>query len=105
MPNPLWRLLAPALLPSLIITMMATALLAPARAVTTAGWTTVWRDDFSGAAGSGLDRSQWQYDLGHSYPGGAWNWGTGEVETSTDNPANVSMTCPQFLGQWVKLIH
>lgn len=91
MPKHLWRLLAPAVLLPLIVTMMATALLAPARADTTTGWTTVWRDDFSGAAGSGLDRTQWQYDLGHGYPGGAWNWGTGEIETSTDSPANVSM--------------
>ncbi|HSN12185.1 MAG TPA: 1,3-beta-glucanase, partial [Propionibacteriaceae bacterium] len=61
----------------------------PARADAT--WTTVWRDDFNGPAGTGLDRTQWLYDLGHGYPGGAWNWGTGEVESMTDSTANVAM--------------
>ncbi|MCV2395687.1 ricin-type beta-trefoil lectin domain protein [Actinotalea sp. M2MS4P-6] len=53
------------------------------------GFTTVWSDDFGGAAGSGLDRSQWLYDIGHGYDGGAWNWGTGEIEYMTDSTANV----------------
>jgi hypothetical protein len=53
------------------------------------GWTTVFSDDFDGAAGTGLDRSDWLYDLGHSYAGGAWNWGTGQVEAETDSTANV----------------
>ncbi|MDM7854881.1 carbohydrate-binding protein [Cellulomonas alba] len=53
------------------------------------GWTTVFSDDFSGAAGTGLNRADWLYDLGHSYPGGAWNWGTGQVEAETDSTANV----------------
>jgi hypothetical protein len=91
MPNHPRRRLAPALVLLLIVTVVTSALIAPARADITAGWSTVWRDDFSGAAGTGLDRSQWLYDLGHNYPGGAWNWGTGEVETMTDNPANVAM--------------
>jgi len=68
-----------------------TVLISPAKADTPSGWSTVWRDDFTGSAGTTLDRSQWQYDLGRSYPGGAWSWGTGEVETMTDSTTNVAL--------------
>jgi hypothetical protein len=54
-----------------------------------AGWTTVFSDDFNGAAGSGLNTANWLYDIGTSYPGGAGNWGTGEVESVTNSTANV----------------
>ncbi|HEU5425903.1 MAG TPA: glycoside hydrolase family 16 protein [Actinocrinis sp.] len=54
-----------------------------------AGWTTVFSDDFNGAAGTGLNTANWLYDLGTSYPGGAGNWGTGEVESETNSTANV----------------
>jgi carbohydrate binding protein with CBM6 domain len=54
-----------------------------------AGMTTVFSDDFTGAANTGLNRSNWLYDIGTSYPGGAANWGTGEVETMTDSTQNV----------------
>ena len=63
----------------------------PDRADAPSGWSTVWRDDFTGAAGASLERTQWQYDLGRSYPGGAWSWGTGEVETMTDSTTNVAL--------------
>ncbi|GAA0540607.1 glycoside hydrolase family 16 protein [Paractinoplanes ferrugineus] len=53
------------------------------------GMTTVFSDDFTGAAGTGLNRSNWLYDIGTGYPGGAANWGTGEVETMTDSTSNV----------------
>src|SRR4051794_3054241 len=53
------------------------------------GMTTVFSDDFTGAAGSGLNTANWLYDIGTSYPGGAANWGTGEVETMTNSTANV----------------
>ncbi|MFF9768065.1 glycoside hydrolase family 16 protein [Streptomyces sp. NPDC014636] len=55
------------------------------------GWTQVFADDFDGAAGSGVDATDWQYDTGTSYPGGAANWGTGEVETMTSSTANVAL--------------
>src|SRR6201990_1640809 len=45
-----------------------------------AGMTTVFSDDFTGAAGSGLNTANWLYDLGTSYPGGAGNWTSGRVE-------------------------
>jgi beta-glucanase (GH16 family) len=53
------------------------------------GWTTVFSDDFTGPAGSGLNTANWLYDLGTGYPGGAANWGTGEVETMTNSTQNV----------------
>ena len=56
-----------------------------------AGFTTVFSDGFSGAAGSGVD-NQWTYDTGTQYHGTgcAANWGTGEVESETSSTANVS---------------
>jgi beta-glucanase (GH16 family) len=53
------------------------------------GWTQVFADDFTGSAGSGLNTGNWLYDTGTGYPGGAANWGTGEVETMTNSTANV----------------
>ncbi len=54
-----------------------------------AGWTTVFSDDFNGTANTAPSSANWIYDLGTSYPGGAGNWGTGEVETNTNSTANV----------------
>lgn len=56
-----------------------------------AGWSQVFVDDFNGAAGSGVNTANWQYDTGTSYPGGAANWGTGEVETMTSSTNNVAL--------------
>ena len=50
-----------------------------------AGWTTVFSDDFNGTAGTAPSSANWIYDLGTSYPGGAGNWGTGEVESNTNS--------------------
>ncbi|WP_330357192.1 glycoside hydrolase family 16 protein [Streptomyces chartreusis] len=55
------------------------------------GWTQVFLDDFQGAAGSGVNTSNWQYATGKGYPGGPANWGTGEVETMTNSTNNVSL--------------
>ena len=49
------------------------------------GWSTVFSDDFNGAAGSGAD-SQWMYDTG---PGSSF--GTGEIETMTNSTSNVHL--------------
>ncbi len=51
------------------------------------GWTQVFADDFNGAANTGLNTSNWLYDTGTGYPGGAANWGTGEVESMTTSTA------------------
>jgi len=56
---------------------------------TPSGWTLVFSDDFTGAANTGVNTGNWLYDIGTSYPGGAPNWGTGEVETMTNSTANV----------------
>ncbi|SDT77088.1 carbohydrate-binding protein [Actinoplanes derwentensis] len=53
------------------------------------GMTLTFSDDFTGTAGTGLNRSNWLYSTGTGYPGGAANWGTGEIETMTDSTANV----------------
>ncbi|MDP7702153.1 MULTISPECIES: glycoside hydrolase family 16 protein [unclassified Mycobacterium] len=53
------------------------------------GFTTIWRDDFTGSAGSPVNTANWLYDLGHGYPGGATNWGTGEIESMTNSTNNV----------------
>jgi hypothetical protein len=68
----------------------------PAASATTvpappAGWSTVYSDSFSGAAGSRVD-SGWTYDTGTQYSGTgcAANWGTGEVESNTASTTNVA---------------
>lgn len=54
------------------------------------GWTTVWTDDFGGGAGTLPSSSNWIIDTGHSYPGGAANWGTGEIQNYTSSTSNLS---------------
>ncbi|MFE2521571.1 glycoside hydrolase family 16 protein [Streptomyces mirabilis] len=54
-------------------------------------WSQVFLDDFDGAAGSGINSSNWQYTTGTSYPGGPAGFGTGEVETMTSSTNNVSL--------------
>jgi beta-glucanase (GH16 family) len=56
-----------------------------------AGLRLVFSDDFDGPAGSRIDTGKWIFDLGHGYPGGAPNWGTGEIAEMTDRTANVSL--------------
>ncbi|MFB7240842.1 1,3-beta-glucanase [Streptomyces populi] len=55
------------------------------------GWSQVFVDDFTGAAGSGVNTTNWQYTTGTSYPGGPANFGTGEVETMTSSTSNVAL--------------
>ncbi|WP_328681656.1 glycoside hydrolase family 16 protein [Streptomyces sp. NBC_00322] len=68
--------------------------LAPLSAGAPASATRVWRlelaDEFDGAAGSLPDADKWIIDLGTGYPGGPPQWGTGEVQTYTADPANLS---------------
>lgn len=93
-----WRAITLALAAavSLAVAMLAvagTAVTASAATVPPppSGWTTAFSDNFSGAAGSGVD-SNWTYDTGTQYSGTGCtsNWGTGEVETDTSSTANVS---------------
>jgi beta-glucanase (GH16 family) len=55
------------------------------------GWTLAWSDDFNGAAGSLPSSTNWQIDLGHGYPGGPANWGTGEIQNYTSSTSNLSL--------------
>ncbi|MFF3311803.1 glycoside hydrolase family 16 protein [Streptomyces sp. NPDC002952] len=55
------------------------------------GWSQVFVDDFTGAAGTGVNTTNWQYTTGTSYPGGPANFGTGEIETMTSSTDNVSL--------------
>lgn len=52
------------------------------------GWTLSFSDDFTGEADS-PPSDQWTIDTGHSYPGGPANWGTGEIQNYTADPANI----------------
>jgi Ricin-type beta-trefoil lectin domain/Glycosyl hydrolases family 16 len=66
-----------------------TVSVAPASAAVPAapsGWSTVFSDDFNGAAGSAPSSANWIYDTG---PGS--NFGTGEIETMTNSTNNVHL--------------
>ncbi|GAB3279911.1 carbohydrate-binding protein [Kineosporia babensis] len=82
--------------------LLATAVIAAALALTApaataavpappAGFTTVWSDDFNGTANTLPSSSNWIFDIGHNYPGGAANWGTGEIAYHTNSTQNVSL--------------
>ena len=55
------------------------------------GWTPVWSDDFTGPANTLPSGGNWQFDIGHGYPGGPANWGTGEIAAHTNSTDNVSL--------------
>lgn len=58
---------------------------------TTGEWTTKFSDDFTGQAGQLPSAQRWKLALGHNYPGGATNWGTGEIQKYTNSPNNVQL--------------
>jgi len=72
----------------LLVSLVALFTASPRHALA-ASWTQVWSDEFNGSSGSAVSASNWLYDTGTSYPGGASNWGTGEVESMTNSTANV----------------
>src|SRR5436305_490912 len=76
---------------SLIITVQSCALWGGTPRARAASWKLIWSDEFNGSASTGVDSSNWLYDTGTSYPGGAANWGTGEVETMSNSTSNVYM--------------
>jgi len=53
-----------------------------------AGYRLRFSDDFNGAAGASPNTANWQFATGHGYPGGAPNWGTGEIENMTSSRTN-----------------
>ncbi|KAK1997690.1 beta-glucanase [Colletotrichum falcatum] len=56
------------------------------------GYTLTWGDDFTGAAGTLPNATNWIITTGTSYPGGAANFGTGEIETYTNSNTNVQLS-------------
>lgn len=52
----------------------------------------VFFDDFAQPAGSLPSADRWTIDLGHSYPGGPPNWGTGERQRYTADARNLGVT-------------
>jgi beta-glucanase (GH16 family) len=74
---------------ALVASVAAATVHASAAVPTRSGWNLIWSDDFTGAAGTGVNTGNWLYDSGHGYPGGAGNWGTGEVESMTNSTNNV----------------
>jgi beta-glucanase (GH16 family) len=59
---------------------------------TPAGYTLRFSDDFNGAAGASPNTGNWRFATGHGYPGGAANWGTGEIENMTSSRTNSALT-------------
>ncbi|ORY65471.1 family 16 glycosyl hydrolase [Pseudomassariella vexata] len=55
------------------------------------GFTLTWGEDFIGTAGSLPNTGNWIIDTGTSYPGGASDWGTGEIQTYTSSPNNLRL--------------
>ena len=55
------------------------------------GTNVVWSDNFAGPSGSAPAKGKWLLTTGTSYPGGAPQFGTGEIQTYTDDPANVGL--------------
>ncbi len=89
--GPRWRaalttliLLAGCLVSAVVTTTLTSAPIARADTVPPppAGWTTVFGDNFAGAAGSAPSASNWFYDIGTGY-------GTGEKEQTTNSTSNV----------------
>jgi beta-glucanase (GH16 family) len=81
------RLAAAALLLAVVPLVPAQAAVPPPPS----GWSLAFADDFNGTANTLPSGNNWQFDLGHSYPGGPANWGTGEIQSYTDSTSNVSL--------------
>lgn len=54
-------------------------------------WETTFLDEFEGEEGQSPSPANWRFSIGHGYPGGPPNWGTGEIAYHTADPANVSV--------------
>ena len=85
----LFRFLGSLLLAAAFLTIAAGVMGAPAAHAGTvppppSGWTTVFSDDFAGAAGSAPSSQNWFYDIGTNY-------GTGELENTTNSTSNVHL--------------
>lgn len=50
-------------------------------------WQLVWSDEFEGAAGSSLDQTKWNFEIGRGQNG----WGNNELQYYTDRTENASL--------------
>lgn len=66
-----------------------TALAAPPSTSGTQWVKTLLLDDFTGGSGAAPNSANWVLQTGTGYPGGAPQWGTGEVQTYTSSGANI----------------
>ena len=73
----------------LVLAALSYAPLSTTQTARAASWTQIWSDEFNGTAGAGVNTSNWLYDTGTGYSGGAANWGTNEVETVSNSTSNV----------------
>jgi beta-glucanase (GH16 family) len=53
-------------------------------------WTLVWSDEFSGPAGSGVDTTRWNYNIGDGCPT-ICGWGNNEKEYYSSDTANIQL--------------
>ncbi len=74
---------------ALLISVTSFELFSKTSTARAATWTETWSDEFSGTSGTAPSSTNWLYDTGTSYPGGAANWGTAEVESNTSSTSNV----------------
>jgi len=51
-------------------------------------WVQVWSDEFDGAAGSRVDTTRWNYDIGDGCPG-VCGWGNNEKEYYRSDTASI----------------
>ncbi|KAK0125660.1 hypothetical protein ONS95_000337 [Cadophora gregata] len=56
------------------------------------GFNITWSDDFVGTAKSLPNPANWLVTTGTSYPGGAPQFGTGEIQTYTSSPNNLALS-------------
>lgn len=77
---------------SILIALVVTFAVTDAAVPAINGFKTTWSEDFNGNANALPDDKNWIFSTGTSYPGGAANWGTGEIQTYTKNVANVKLS-------------
>ncbi|CBY01578.1 similar to endo-beta-1,3-glucanase [Plenodomus lingam JN3] len=80
------------MLSKIILLTLATLRLTWAGPPAVPGFSLTWSDEFTGTASSLPNPAEWIVDIGHSYPGGPDNWGTGEIQAYTDRPENLKLT-------------
>lgn len=61
-------------------------------------WVLVWADEFSGAAGAGVNPSYWRYDTADGCSSGNCGWGNNEKEYYRAAPENVAQTGDGYLA-------